>query len=1432
MDEQAVRPSDESEIESAVSDDEVLVFDPERKAAAMHGSVIKLSADVKKLTDENTQLKIQLKRISGGTDINEMESLEELKKSKAEAETHLKECQVRLEGTLSRAVSAEEELNTILVRNQKLATENQTYLKESLDQGKHSKDLTTEKNRLQAKLSELEVQLNTANYSNTALKGTNDKLQSQLEQVEQECAATISKLRQERETFQQDLHHTKCTLEEKALRCKQAIHDLESHEDSKKSEIEGLHNDVALFTNKLNINEALKKQLEEALNEKETQLTRKDSEIQELKRLMGEANKIVQASRSESTEEIKSLTAARNLAEHEVVKLKTQLRSIHPMLKVDGESQAEAPFTFATIVDTKEELELTKAKLQQIQGLYKGAVESKEADAKMLGQEKNRTDQLAQRLIDTQYELSQVKSVRDAAVEWREQNQVAVDQAEDVSKTNDMLSAQLQYLLHEGRHSEDGDDELLALEYNGIKEIQQKNAELSTVINGKERDHKRELQTLQDSMQSQFNTELDQVALKMKGLEEDRDSLKKELQTSHEKCKRLAATLEECGRYKKLLSSSAVTEAESPYVSTRAPSDEESKLAIDLQNRQALTDELAAARDEVDKLKYETHEMQRQSDTIEANRQHIQSLYNHSLNNEKHLVQERDYYKMQAGISEKASDETLKMLLDSQSNLKESHVKVATLEAQQQLLKQELERLGESNKSMMESGNRIADVLTQVNGVKSFIQEHKAVSDAQVKSERDEARQTLSKREEELSSTNNTLRTQRAKHEQETTDLNAQLATAREQLATATAKFELEREQHKQQIMRNKKLAADLDISEAERKHLKQADTVEGETNYTKPTRDDIQAVQKELEEAHIENQALGTTIGGLKTALHKLEEMTRSSHSDLKSNALEIADLKGKLEQAEKKEVDRLAAFAKQSTELNERETAIKQAEAEQKAKMEELAKKNEELQRELDEGEDGRRDAQTRCLAAEDEAHSVRRSYEEAIFSKAELTKELQAMKQKEDNLPAITGGKLSIQEVDHEEVQKLKAELDKVHTALAAMEPAKCIEEKDVTAVIDCMRSRNKELEDQLRAERMESKIVRVQNDQLRLQAAVTMQNTQSEMSAKLERRIDNLKEELKETSEREENALAELKTAQSKCDEWKTAGTENTKLKEEIKQKSKEVADALVKFRTASAQMNSLKNSSVQEAAKQKLVLLAKDQEVKKAKDELITLAKDRDEKLKLKEDEKKQCLRTINAYTGQNRQLKDSKEKLENELGVIKEKMKAMDQQIENMKKTQQQDEAPAPPSTTTTTTTTTPTTAVVPPAGAAVGTKRTLSSVLDGSSDVASKVRKTAQPVPTPVPISVPTTIAPISSTPVTAPPVVVSNVTPPVVPVSEPASVTPESVFKTPEESPAEVALTSSVPSATPTGGSESPVPNRFTESSTSVATNPFARRKQSQNW
>eukprot|EP01059_Diplonema_ambulator_P000701 TRINITY_DN10564_c0_g2_i2.p1 TRINITY_DN10564_c0_g2~~TRINITY_DN10564_c0_g2_i2.p1 ORF type:complete len:1185 (+),score=621.48 TRINITY_DN10564_c0_g2_i2:46-3600(+) len=1153
--------SKEDESQASNMSEEEELYDTERKEAAMHGSVIKLSADVKKLTDENTKLKIQLKRISGGTDVDEMVSLEELKRGKAEAEAKLKETLVRLEGTLSRATSAEAELDAALKRNQTLAQENQTYLKESLEQGKQSKELITDRNKLQAKVSELEVRLSTTDFTNNALKETNEKLQKQLEKVEQEYTTAISKLRQEKEALMQDLHTTKGSLEEKTSKYKQAMEDYEALEDIKKNDLESLRNDVALYTNKLSINEDVRRQLEASLKEKVEEVQRKDDDIKELNRLLAQVETAAEESRRTSSEELEKVTTARNLAEHEVVKLKSQLNSIHPMLQVDGE--VASPFSFGAIVEIKEELELTKGRLQQIQGLYKNAIENKEHDAKMLDQERTRTDQLAQRVIDLQYELSQMRSERDAAIEWKEMNQVAVDRADDISRTNEMLSSQLQYLLHEGRQSDDGTDDLLSLEYNGIKEIQEKNTELSALVITKDREHKRDIEELKRSMKTEFEAELDKVSIKMKRLEEERATLNKELQASREKCKRLAMTLEDVGRYKRLLTSSAPT-ADMPASGARVPtpSEEENKLSLDLQ-KQRLSDDLAEARTEIDKLKAEIHEMQRRVDTIEANRQHMQSLYHQSLNNEKHLVQERDYYKAQAQLSDKASDESLQMLLESQNKLKESHVKVATLEAQLQMTQHEVQRLSEVNASLMESKNRIEDVLVQVNGVKSFIEEHKAVSDAQVKSERDEARQTLSKREEELSNINNMLRAQRAKHEQEITDLTAQLATAREQLASTSHMLEVEREQHKQQILRNKKLANDLDISEAERKHLKQADAVEGETNYTKPTHTDLQAINAELEGERIKCKTLQTTIDGLKDALRSLEEMSRSSQTNLKNNAQEIADLKTKLEAAEKQEQDRQAEWTKRQAELTAREESIKKTEAEQKAKMDDLVKRNEDLQRELDEGEEGRREANTRCAAAEEEASTTRRNYEEAIFSKAELMKELQLLKEKDGMQLLLPTGRLTLQqETEHrEEMESLRAELDKVHSVLAAMEPSKAIEEKDSTAVIDCMRSRNKELEERLRAEKLELQIMRAQNDQLRRQATVTMQNTQSEITAKLERRIENLKEEIKESRVREEQTLNELKGMQAKCEEWKEAGNLHSKLKLELQQKTKDVQDAI-------------------------------------------------------------------------------------------------------------------------------------------------------------------------------------------------------------------------------------------------------------------------------
>eukprot|EP00659_Diplonema_papillatum_P015910 gene15910-24320_t len=517
-----------------------------QKEGMMQASINELSSKTKELSEENLHLKTQLKRISGGTDASELESLDELKKGKTNAEAKEKELQVRLDRMAVHVASVEAELDALLKRNEKLTSENQAYLQESVDQGNASKEITQERDRLKEKLAILETKCESLQSSNAAAKDFGKKLQAQVDLLDAESTATTAKLREEKKQLELDLTTANRKCDDLHARLKQSLADLELREDAKVEELEALRDTAAALQEKWQLAEGSLRSTNLIVDEKVKVAKQLSDEKSELIAKLEAADAGRQRAEAAARSEISVLTTARNVAEAEVVKLKMQLNSLHPMLKTDGD---QGSLSLASVVEIQEELALTKDRLQQVQQSYKEVLSKREADEKAIIVEKRRCEHLASQLLESRFENSKLISERDNAVAWKETNEQAVHRATEALKTNEILAMQLQYVLH-GAMSEAVDGHLmsseakLVVEFKDVTELQQSNQKLATQLALSDESHQAEIVSLRKSLEKQFGAELTKVEAGVQALRDEKAEQAKQLAAATEKCRRLAESLE------------------------------------------------------------------------------------------------------------------------------------------------------------------------------------------------------------------------------------------------------------------------------------------------------------------------------------------------------------------------------------------------------------------------------------------------------------------------------------------------------------------------------------------------------------------------------------------------------------------------------------------------------------------------------------------------------------------------------------------------------------------------------------------------------------------------------------------------------------------------------------------------------------------------
>ena len=1162
----------DADADASVADVDGLCDDmsPAQREAVLQQNLVRSCTKAQKLEEENTKLRIQLRRISGGTDVAEMESLGELKRTKANTEAKLVELQVRLDGKTAQMSTLEKELAALAERNRKLADENCTYLQESRDRAASAGDVLAERDALKLSVSELELRLRNEADASEKVKGYNRTLQENLARVEGERGQAVATLRAERDAAAADAAKYKKQYEEASQKHKQSVADLELREDEKTAEMRALKDARTteadareMAEQKLSVLEAQRTIEAEKRLAAEEQLESLQTRV---RKVTDETSSRVAAAQAEADES----RTARNAAENECVTLRVKLNSIHPLLRAGEEGEdAEAeecsvplPFSFSEIIKLTEEFELAKANLASLQALHTQVVGEKRRSSDAVAHAQANAQRLAAEVIELRADRTAVAKERDAAVAWRKKNELAVSQAHDALRSNDLLSQQLSYLVHETQRVSDGGDVAasaasLPVEFASVKELQQKNIELNCKVAALERVQDEALARSAGELETVFEARLADVERRAEAVSSEKDAMAEALRASTEKCRTLAESLELCGTRRleaalPALLPPADAQAPPPPAAGAAAAlswgDESSPdlgapgglpaLAEPGSLTQA-SEELNATREELEKVQYELLECRRERDTVGANLNHLNALLESAHDGEVQLKTERDHHRERATEAEKAADQMLQKLMETEAGAAAVRVRAATLELELGTCRSELERLRSTHACISDSNGKLQEVLLQVEGVKGFVQRQRESGEAKLRTQRDEARQSLAKKEEALQTVNTQARIEKEQHEQDLTDLRAQLATCQDKLASVTKMLDNEKDLYKSQIIANKKLSADLERAESERRILKQADTGD-ETNYLASANNTVRDLQRQIEERDSRLHAQSAAMAGYKQAMQQLEAAAAVAQARLKESEGEVAALHGKVAAVAEKEQRLEAAAAAKTEELAGREAAVQQREAEQREAIEGLQSANQALQDELRGGESGRVDALRRRDEAVAEAEKIKGRYEDAVIGNADLTKQLQELRA----ASAAAGGAAPLSmfgaaggagggggggggddearggEAARKEAAALREELDAAHALLAVLEPAQEIGEAEATAVLDCMRGRNKELQQRLKTAQGDIRVLQAQVEQLRRQAELAAKlSSRADVTAKLERRIEALKEDIKERATRE-------------------------------------------------------------------------------------------------------------------------------------------------------------------------------------------------------------------------------------------------------------------------------------------------------------------------
>eukprot|EP00754_Rhynchopus_humris_P007360 Rhum_TRINITY_DN13424_c1_g1::Rhum_TRINITY_DN13424_c1_g1_i1::g.59822::m.59822 len=561
---------------------------PAQREAVLQQNLVRSCAKAQKLEEENTKLRIQLRRISGGTDVAEMESLGELKRTKANTEAKLVELQVRLDGKAAQMSTLEKELAALAERNRKLADENCTYLQESRDRAASAGDVLSERDALKLSVSELELRLRNETDAAEKVKGYNRTLQENLARAESERGLAVATLRAERDAALADAAAYKKLHDEVSLKHKQSVADLELREDEKVAEMRSLKDARATEADARAMAEQKLAALEaQRALEAEKRLAAEEhleSLQTRVRKVTDETSARVAAAQAEAEES----RTARNAAENECVTLRTKLNSIHPLLRAEGEdAEAEGgdgggsvplPFSFSEIIKLTEEYENVKARLASLQALHAQVEAEKLRSSDAVAQEQANAQRLAAELIELRADRTAVAKERDAAVAWRKKNELAVSQARDALRSNDLLSQQLSYLVHETQRVADGGDVAasaasLPVEFGSVKELQQKNIELNCKVAALERVQDEALARSAGDLERVFEARLAEVERRAAAVSSEKEVMAEALRASTEKCRSLAESLEVCGtrRLEALLPSGDAAAAAPSAAAAAAP---------------------------------------------------------------------------------------------------------------------------------------------------------------------------------------------------------------------------------------------------------------------------------------------------------------------------------------------------------------------------------------------------------------------------------------------------------------------------------------------------------------------------------------------------------------------------------------------------------------------------------------------------------------------------------------------------------------------------------------------------------------------------------------------------------------------------------------------------------------------------------------------
>eukprot|EP01061_Rhynchopus_euleeides_P005826 TRINITY_DN1496_c6_g1_i1.p1 TRINITY_DN1496_c6_g1~~TRINITY_DN1496_c6_g1_i1.p1 ORF type:complete len:1453 (+),score=765.51 TRINITY_DN1496_c6_g1_i1:142-4359(+) len=1247
----------------------------------MKASFAENSAQRQRLTEENEKLRKQLKRISGGNDVDKMESLDELKQSKAGLEAKLREVEVRLDGKSVQAERDDKEMESLIERNKALSLSSCTYFAELQEQVRQGQDLLKERDELRQRVAESDISTETLQSSNQNLKAFNTKLQDKLTKVETDTAGTIAKLRTERDEAVSEAARCRSEREDIAKKLKLTAADLEVKEDHKTDEIRSLRDQVASLQNAVQLAEKKSARLAEEMAEEHERRHGIEADMASLEEAMRENTDRYEAELASCRAKMASLTEARNASENEVVSLRAQMQKLRPLeLGEDDADGAAGSFSLTEVIKMAEDLQIAKEKLANLQKLYQDAVSKTSKDAAIVQQEKTRANQLAAEVLDLRFNLSKATKDRDALLVWKQENRLAVNQAKDAIECNELLSTQLQYLIQSNAQcdAEQGAAQPhLSVEFDSVKEMQQQNIKLNQQLLAKERARDEALAVLRESLEAEFQKQVSQMSEGLQAVSKERDSLETALHDSTERCRRLSETLAACGT-RKLSEADSAPETKGAQ-DPAAFGDRDGIMApqlTDNDEKTQLADELQASREDLTRLNYQLLCCQRDRETAEAAHSHTKAMLRSSEDMLRQLETEKSHYRDQAEVSEKSADDMLRKLIDAQGKVHSYQVQIASLEVQLDLCKQDIERLASSNVAMTSGQNKLSDVLLQVDSISSFVQKQHQSAESAMRLERDAVRQSLAEKENELQGINNALRTGRAKHEQDVTDLNAQLATCKEQLAATSKMLEEEKEAHKLQIIHSKKLGADLERAESERRILKQTDTVE-DANFLATDSEKAKELQRQVDERDIQIRVMKESSASLNAAMRKLETFAREAKSKIAGSQTEIAAERSRADAAEKREAEKKASWDQQTQQLTEREANVKQMESQQKATMQGLQQRVAMLQKELDDGEGARKEALERRQQAEEEAEKIKERYESALIEKGELTKTLQEMKVAaalgtqaapagtlESRTPA-----LSSEREAHlrEDIEQLQGELDRAHNVLARVEAAKEVRDSDINALLDVTRVCNSELTRRLRSSDMEKNVLSAQVDQLRRQALLSSKQTsQTDTIAKYERRIQNLKDDVQERTNREDTLRKELEQAVNEKEEMRAA----TAALGRLKQMEKEKTELENRVRQLTPRAN--------EATKLRESLNAKNQAYLQMKENSESLAKrntflqNKNESLSGVQKDKEEIQRRFNQAVTEARLEKTRRETLEQENGKIKLSMEEKEKEIATAQRKQKE----------------------------------------------------------------------------------------------------------------------------------------------------------------